>query len=66
VIFLETPGAVLYARKGEASAAYLDRQAQSYLAQAASVKRFVRLDASQPLDEVKRQVTAIVSELMKR
>lgn len=66
VIFLDTPGAVLYARKGEASADYLDRQAQTYLAQAASVKRFVRLDASQPLDEVKRQAAAVVSELMDR
>jgi thymidylate kinase len=66
VIFLETPGAVLYARKGEASAEYLDRQAQTYLAQAASVKRFVRLDASQPLDDVKRQAADAVSELMER
>ena len=66
VIFLETPGAVLYARKGEASADYLDRQAQTYLAQAASVKRFVRLDASQPLDDVKRQAADAVSELMER
>ena len=66
VIFLETPGAVLYARKSEASAEYLDRQAQTYLAQAASVKRFVRLDASQPLDSVKRQAIAVVSELMEQ
>jgi thymidylate kinase len=66
VIFLETPGAVLYARKGEASAEYLDRQEKSYLAQSASVKRFVRLDASQPLDDVKRQAADAVSELMEQ
>jgi thymidylate kinase len=57
---------VLYARKGEASAEYLDRQAQSYLAQAPFVKRFVRLDASQSIDNVKRQAMAVVSELVER
>jgi thymidylate kinase len=63
VLFLETPGHLLYARKGEATAEYLDREARMYLAQADAVDRFVRLDASQPLEDVKRQATEIVAAL---
>jgi thymidylate kinase len=63
VLFLETPGHVLYARKGEATAEYLDREARMYLSQADAVDRFVRLDASQPLDDVKRQASEIVAQL---
>jgi thymidylate kinase len=63
VIFLDTPGDVLVARKGETSAEYLDAHAELYLAQAAAVDRFIRVDASQPLDDVIRQVTEVVRSL---
>lgn len=63
VLFLETSGEVLHARKGEANPDYLDRETRMYLAQAGAVDRFVRLDASQPLDEVKRQATEIVARV---
>lgn len=63
VLFLDTPGDVLHARKGEASAEYLNSEARMYLAQAGAVGRFVRLDASRPLEEVKRQATEVVATL---
>lgn len=63
VLFLDTPGAVLHARKGEASAAYLDSEARMYRAQAGAVARFERLDASQPLEDVKRQATEVIASL---
>jgi len=63
VLFLDTTGDVLYARKGEASAEYLNSEARMYLAQAGTVGRFVRIDASLPLEEVKRQATEIVAAL---
>jgi hypothetical protein len=36
-----------------------------YLAQAASVKHFVRLDASQPLEQVKREALDAVATLQR-
>ena len=63
VIFLDTPGDVLHARKGEASAEYLNSEARMYLAQAGAAGQFVRIDASLPLEEVKRQATEIVAAL---
>jgi thymidylate kinase len=61
VILLDAPGRVLHARKGEATADYLDRWSAIYAAQAASVKAFVRVDASQPLEDVMREVADVVA-----
>lgn len=66
VIYLETSGQVLHGRKGEATIEYLDREARMYLAQSSAVERFERVDASQPLDDVKREVTQIVADLVHR
>ena len=63
VLFLDTPGVVLHARKGESSPEHLDAEAQMYVAQAGAVDRFIRIDASQPLEDVTRQATEIVRAL---
>jgi thymidylate kinase len=63
VLFLDTPGAVLHARKGESSPDHLDAESRMYIAQAAAVERFIVIDASQPLEDVTRQATEIVRAL---
>jgi thymidylate kinase len=66
VIYLETSGEVLHGRKGEATIEYLDREARMYLAQFTAVERFERVDASQPLEVVKREVSQIVADVVRR
>lgn len=56
VIFLDAPGAVLYARKGEHSAAALEEQRQAYLALQSQLPQMVVIDATQPPDLVRRRV----------
>ncbi len=63
VLFLDTPGVVLHARKGESSPEHLDAETRMYVAQAGAVDRFIRIDASQPLEDVTRQATEIVRAL---
>jgi thymidylate kinase len=58
VIFLDAPGQVLFARKGESSVAELERRRQAFLQQGKRLPNFVRVDATQPLDEVYREVAA--------
>lgn len=63
VIFLDAPGDVLFSRKGESSAAELERRRQAFLGQAARFPHFVRVDATRPLAEVYAEITAHVLRL---
>lgn len=56
VIFLDAPGEVLYARKGESTIVELERRRQAYLRQGGALPGFVRVDATQPLPEVYAEV----------
>lgn len=56
VIFLDAPGEVLFARKGELSPAELERRRQAFLRQGERLRNFIRVDATRPLDEVHDEV----------
>lgn len=60
VIFLDAPGELLYARKGEHSAAILEQQRQGYLALRTHVPEMVVIDATREPGEVRREVTALI------
>lgn len=60
VIFLDAPGEVLFARKGELSAAELERRRQGFLRQGERLPNFVRVDATLPLETVYSQVAGHV------
>jgi len=61
VIYLDAPAEVLYARKGEGTLVALERRRIEYLQMRNLVKHFVVVDASQPLDDVVRAVTEVIS-----
>ena len=64
VIYLDAPGEVLLARKGEGSIDVLEQRRSDYRAIAGHVADFVEVDATQPLDAVTAQVAdAIVERL---
>jgi thymidylate kinase len=52
VLFLDAPGHVLYARKGESTPTELERRREVILGQAENARHFVRIDATLPLSEV--------------
>lgn len=56
VIYLDAPGEVLFARKGEGSIPLLERRRQDYLAMRGIFRHFVVVDASRPQDAVVREV----------
>lgn len=56
VIFLDAPGEVLFARKGEGNVEYLESRRQAFLKQGEHIPNFVRVDATQPLETVYSQV----------
>lgn len=56
VILLDAPGALLYARKGEHSAALLEEQRQGYLKLKSQLRQMVVVDATQNPDAVRRRV----------
>lgn len=57
VIFLDAPAEVLYARKRERSVEILDHRRREYLRLREIVKNSVLVDASQPEDEVLKEVS---------
>lgn len=57
VIFLDAPGAVLYARKGESTVEELERRRQAFLLQSRRHPCFRRVDATRPLPEVYEEVS---------
>lgn len=63
-VFLDTPPEVLFSRKGEASPVYLAWQREQYMKQGAKLAHFIRVDATQPLDEVIQEVSQIVQVVL--
>lgn len=64
VIFLDAPGAVLYARKGESTVEELERRRQAFLSQGQRLPCFHRVDATRPLPEVYQEVTDQIVRLL--
>jgi thymidylate kinase len=56
VVYLDAPGEVLLARKGEGSVEALERRRDEYRAIAAEVHTFVEVDATAPIDVVTSRV----------
>jgi thymidylate kinase len=63
VIFLDAPGEVLFARKGESTPAELERRRQAFLRQGLRIPGFVRVDATAPLEQVYMQVAHTVEQV---
>jgi thymidylate kinase len=63
VIFLDAPGELLFARKGELTVDELERRRQAFLAVGRRMPRFVRVDAARPLAEVYSDVARLVGTL---
>lgn len=66
VLFLDAPSEVLMARKGEATLEFLDGRRAAMLEIGAGDPRFVRIDATQPLDAVQAEVEARIDALLAR
>jgi thymidylate kinase len=60
VIFLDAPGEVLYARKGEHSPAILEQQRQHYLGLREHIPQMVVVDATRDAEQVRRSVTSLI------
>jgi thymidylate kinase len=60
IIFLDAPGELLFARKGELTVAELERRRQGFLRMGARLPGFVRVDASRPLHEVYAEISQLV------
>ncbi|HEX6070127.1 MAG TPA: hypothetical protein VFZ18_09885 [Longimicrobiaceae bacterium] len=60
VVFLDAPGEVLFARKGESTVEELERRRQGFLRLGTRLPAFVRVDATEPLDEVYQQVASCI------
>jgi thymidylate kinase len=56
VIFLDAPGELLFARKGELTPAELERRRQAFLQVGRRLHNFVRVDATRPLPEVYAEI----------
>jgi len=64
VLFLDAPAEVLMARKGEASVEFLEGRRAAVLEIGAGDARFVRIDATQPLDAVVAEVEARIEAFL--
>lgn len=60
VIFLDAPAEVLFARKGEHNVEWLARQRAAYLGLQSRLPQMRVVDATQPAEEVKREVIALI------
>lgn len=56
VIYLDAPAEVLYARKQEASIAYLEARRQAFLRQGKVTRNFITVNANQPYETVYAEV----------
>ena len=61
-ILLDAPADVLYTRKQEVPLEYLESNRAELLAKSEFAKHFVRVDATQPLDDVLETVRGLISE----
>jgi thymidylate kinase len=66
VIFLDAPGALLFARKGESTIEELERRRQGFLQIARRTSRLVTVDATQPLPVVYAEVAGHITQLCAR
>ena len=66
VICLDAPGDVLFARKHEASAEWLERRRHQYLQLASAVPHFAIVDADRPLDVVTHDVATVIAEFVEK
>jgi thymidylate kinase len=66
VVYLDAPGEVLKARKGEGTVEALEQRRTEYRALAAVVPRFVEVDATQPVEAVVRDVADNIIALVDR
>jgi thymidylate kinase len=64
VLFLDAPAEVLFARKGEASLEFLDGRRAAMLEIGAGDPRFVRVDATQPLEAVQAEVESQIQRFL--
>jgi thymidylate kinase len=62
VLYLDAPGEVLFARKGEATVEWLEVRRQAFLRQGARTPNFVPVDATQPLELVYAAVSRHILE----
>jgi thymidylate kinase len=62
VIFLDAPGAVLFARKRESTAEELERRRQAFLRQGERFQNFVCVDATRPLETVYDEIVGRILE----
>jgi thymidylate kinase len=60
VVFLDAPAEVLFARKGEGTIGFLEHRRQEYLQLRQHVRNFFVVDATRPLDDVTRDVIALI------
>jgi len=66
VICLDAPGSVLFERKHEASAEWLERRRHQYLQLAHEVPHFAVVDVDRPLEAVTRDVASVISEFVEK
>lgn len=66
VVYLDAPGAVLLARKGEGSLEALERRRDEYRSIAPLVPAFIEVDATRPVDEVTADVARAITERLPR
>jgi thymidylate kinase len=60
VVFLDAPGEVLFARKGESSVDELERRRQAFLRQGLRYPFFVSVDATQGLEAVYAEILELI------
>jgi thymidylate kinase len=60
VILLDAPGEVLFERKGEHTAVWLEEQRQRYLALRERIPHLYVVDASQPAEQVKNEAIDLI------
>jgi thymidylate kinase len=62
VVYLDAPAEVLFARKGEKTPEELENRRQAFLHQATQFRNFVRVDGTQPLNQVCAEVSRLIAE----
>lgn len=60
VILLDAPGTVLYQRKGEHTAQWLEHRRRAYLGLKERIPQMIVVDATREADEVRREVTSLI------
>jgi hypothetical protein len=65
VIFLDAPGHVLFARKGEASVEWLESRRQALLKQGEKTANFFRVDATKPVEAVCAEVQSHILDFQR-